>query len=161
MKRAIFLISLFTLISCTCLPQIPPQYLYADGDCQAELPNYLQAVSVLDNCGNATLTQEPLPGTILDASNPYIQVKIVATDISGNTDIERFDVLLMDTIPPEIIIIDSTLFNNTTVFYHKNEIDLLIESVKKYRDYLGVNDIIADPFIWKTLKIYYNEMQGL
>lgn len=110
MKRLFFPLMLL-LVSCTCLPQIPPQYLYADENCEATLPNYLPAVDVLDNCGNATLTQEPLPGTILNADNPYVQVKITATDISGNTDVERFDVMLMDTIPPEIII-DTALLNS-------------------------------------------------
>ena len=110
MKKFIFPLMLI-LVSCTCLPQIPPQYLYADENCEAFLPNYLPAVSVLDNCEGAVLTQEPLSGTVLDAANPYVQVKITATDISGNTDIERFDVLLVDTIPPEIII-DTALLNS-------------------------------------------------
>lgn len=112
MKRVIFLTSLLTLIGCTCLPQIPIQTIYADENCQAELPNYLPAVSVLDNCENATLTQEPLPGTILDAGNPYIKIIIKAKDISGNEDTESFDVVLMDTIPPEIII-DTSLLSYT------------------------------------------------
>lgn len=102
MKRIIFLISLLTLIGCKCLlPQIPPQYLQANNSCEAYLPNYLQYISVLDNCDNAILTQEPLPGTILSVANPYYKVKITATNIAGS-DIEQFDVFLVDVIP-EII----------------------------------------------------------
>lgn len=154
MKRLIFLTCVLTLIGCTCLPQIPSQYLYADKNCEAFLPNYLPAVSVLDNCEGAVLTQEPLSGTILDAANPYVQVKITATDLSGNMDIERFDVFLWDTIAPQII---WNSIPGDTIAYRRNDIDLLIDSVEKYRAYLGIVD--TNTITWKTLKIHYPPKQ--
>lgn len=147
MKKLIFLTCLLTFIGCTCLPQIPPQYLYADENCEAYLPNYLPAVSVLDNCEGAFLTQEPLPGTLLDAANPYVQVKITATDISGNTDIERFDVLLFDTIPPQIIW--DSIPGDTIPIARVNDIDILIDSYETYRTHLG------DTAIRKSFTVYY------
>lgn len=146
MKKLLLFITIITLISCTCLPQIPPQYLYADENCQAELPNYLEAVSVLDNCGNATLTQEPLPGTILSANNPYFRITITATDLSGNTDVEKFDVFLWDTIPP-VIIWDS--IPGDTLVYRRNDIDLLIDSYVAARKAKG--DTTSNSFrLWFT-----------
>ena len=97
------------LVSCNCLPQIPIQTIYADENCEAILPNYLPDITVLDNCEGVILTQIPLPGYILNAANPYTEVIITAKDISGNLDVERFDVVLIDTIPPEIIM-DSSMF---------------------------------------------------
>ena len=111
MKKTILLIGFFILIGCTCLPQIPTQTVYADENCEAVLPNYLQYFDIKDNCRGAVLTQDPLPGFKLTADNPYKQVTILATDISGNTDKETFDVILLDTIPPEIII-DTALLNS-------------------------------------------------
>ena len=146
MKRLIFLTCLLTLIGCNCLPQIPPQYLPVDNNCEAFLPNYLEAVSVLDNCGGAVLTQEPLSGTILDANNPYYRVTITATDLSGNTDQEKFDVFLWDTIPPQII---WDFIPGDTIAYHKNDLDQLIESYEAYRTHLG------DTAIRKSFTVYY------
>lgn len=112
MKKLFSFSVLVLLVSCTCIPQIPPQTIYADQKCEGTLPNYLEFFNVRDNCPGATLTQDPLPGVILDASNPWIIVTIEAKDISGNTDRERFDVVLLDTIPPELII-DSALLSYT------------------------------------------------
>lgn len=152
MRKILLFITLAGLFSCTCLPQIPPQYLLADENCEAYLPNYLQAVSVLDNCEGATLTQEPLSGTVLDAENPYVRITITATDLSGNTDTEKFDVFLWDTIAPQII---WDYIPGDTLTYHRNDIDLLIESVEKYRTYLDISDTIVDSLIWKTLIVHY------
>jgi len=144
--KKLFIPLLFLLVSCNCLPQIPPQYLPADNNCEAFLPNYLEAVSVLDNCGGAVLTQEPLSGTILDANNPYYRVTITATDLSGNTDQEKFDVFLWDTIPPQII---WDFIPGDTIAYHKNDLDQLIESYEAYRTHLG------DTAIRKSFTVYY------
>jgi len=101
-----------TLISCNCLPQIPIQTLYADENCQATLPNYLIYFDVFDNCGGAIPTQNPPAGYILDAGSPYVEVTIEAVDISGNINTRRFDVVLLDTMPPEIRV-DSSFFTLT------------------------------------------------
>jgi len=144
--KKLFIPLLFLLVSCNCLPQIPPQYLPANDDCEAFLPNYLEAVSVLDNCGGAVLTQEPLSGTILDANNPYCRVTITATDLSGNTDQEKFDVFLWDTIPPQII---WDFIPGDTIVQRRNDIDMLIDSYETYREHLG------DTAIRKSFTVYY------
>ena len=151
MKKIILFFGIATLISCTCLPQIPPQYLWANTSCEAYLPNYMVYITVINNCGDATLAQNPVPGTILDITNPAVEVILTATNSFGNTDIERFDVFLWDA--PEIIW-DSIPGDTILVAERRNDIDLLIESVAEYRDYLGY-DTIVDTLTWKTLTIHY------
>lgn len=151
MKKLTFLLCLFALVSCTCLPQIPPQYIQADQNCEGVLPNYLEFVTVEDNCQGAIPTQDPLPGTILDAANPWLTVTIEAKDMSGNLDRRRFDVMLTDNIPPELII-DSLGFTDT-IAYYRNDIDDLIESHREYRAYLG--DTLRMDSTWKSLKLWF------
>jgi len=119
-----------------------------DNNCEAFLPNYLEAVSVLDNCGGAVLTQEPLPGTILDANNPYYRVTITATDLSGNTDQEKFDVFLWDTIPPQII---WDFIPGDTIAHRRNDIDLLIDSYVATR--LSKGDTLTPG--WHDFKMWF------
>lgn len=161
MKKITFLLCLLTLIGCRCLPQIPPQYLPANNSCEAYLPNYLEYVSVINACGDATPIQEPVPGTILSITLPHVEVTITATNSFGNTDIERFDVYLWAA--PQIIW-DSIPGDTIPAMAKENDIDLLIESVEQYRAHLGINDYdsiatiaatIADSITWKTLKIHY------
>ena len=82
--------------------------------------------------------------------------------MSGNLDMRRFDVMLTDNVPPKLII-DSLGFTDT-IAYRENDIDLLIESVEKYRAHLGINDYdsiaaiaatIADSITWKSLKLWF------
>jgi hypothetical protein len=61
----------------------------------------------LDNCDIVYLEQDPAPGTVFNYSG-VISVTITASDISGNVTSADFDVFMIDTIPPEIII-DSTV----------------------------------------------------
>jgi len=146
--KKLFIPLLFLLVSCKCLlPQIPPQYLPADNNCEAFLPNYLEFVSVWDNCGNAAKTQEPIPGTILDANNPYYKVTITATDIFGNIDQSKIDVYLWDNIPPQIIW--DSIPSDTIPIARVNDIDKLIESYETYRTHLG------DTAIQKSFTVYY------
>lgn len=157
MKKLILFLGIATLISCTCLPQPSTQYLPANASCEAYLPNYLVYITAINNCGDATLAQNPVPGTILDAANPEVGVTLTATNAFGNTDIEQFDVFLWDA--PEIIW-DSIPSDTIPMAERRNEIDLLIESIEQYRAYLGINDYdnittIADSITWKTLKIHY------
>ena len=152
MKKLIIFLIVGTLLSCTCLPQIPTQYLRANASCEAYLPNYLVYITVINNCGDATLAQNPVPGTILDAANSEMEVTLTATNAFGNTDIEKFDVFLWDA--PEIIW-DSIPGDTIPVTERKNEIDLLIESIAEYRDYLGINDTIVDTLAWRKLTIHY------
>jgi len=154
MKRIIFLLGLLALISCTCLPQIPPQYLQANARCEAYLPDYTEYVHVRTNCTEASLVQEPPPETVLDITNPMVEVTLTATNLFGNTDIEKFDVFLWD--PPQIIW-DSIPGDTIPIVERRNDIDLLIESVEKYQEYLGIVD--TNIVTWKTLKIHYPPKQ--
>ena len=104
MKKLLGFLIVAAVVGCKCIyPQPPTQYLNADENCQAVLPNYLDYVSVRENCANYTLTQIPPAGTILNAINPWVTVVITVTDISGLKDVDEFNVILNDKIPPEII----------------------------------------------------------
>ena len=97
-----FILSLFVLtffVSCTCLPQISTQTIYANENCMGLLPDYTSIVTVSDNC-SATLRQVPSAGYVLDIGNPSIDVTLTASDPSGNETITTFSVILLDTIPP-------------------------------------------------------------
>ena len=118
MKKLLFLL-LIALSGCKCLlSQIPPQYLYAGADCTAELPNYVEKVTVTDNCALATVVQTPAPGYLLDAVNQIVNVTIRATDVFNNSSEVTFTVTLLDTIPP-VITADLTVINaDDTVTYN-------------------------------------------
>lgn len=109
MKKIIPLLTVLLLSSCvTCnitLGQIPPQYVYCGDDCQGVLPDYRSKVIATDNCGTVTLTQTPEAGYILGYPGLSVRVTIRATDNSKNYKQVKFDVMLLDTIPP---VIDST-----------------------------------------------------
>lgn len=150
MKKLIGFLIVAVLVGCNCWTQIPSQYLPANLSCEAYLPNYLEYVSVINNCGMATLTQEPPSGTILDIVNLHIEVTLTATNVFGNTDVEKFDVYLWDA--PEIIW-DSIPGDTIPAVARRNDIDLLIESVEEYRAYLGIVD--TNTVVWKTIPIYY------
>ena len=100
MKKLLFLL-LIPLFGCTCvLSQIPPQVIYVDENCQGAIPDYTLIVIASDNCGDVVLTQDPLPGTIMDINNPIENVLITATDLQGNYSQLSVVVTLVDTIPP-------------------------------------------------------------
>lgn len=145
MKKIILFLGIATLLGCSCWPQIPPQYIQADENCEGVLPNYLEFVTVEDNCQGVIPTQDPLPGTILDAANPWLTVTLEAKDISGNLDQRKFDVILTDNTLPKLII-DPSGFTDTIAY---NDIDKLIESHRKYRAYLG------DTIQAKFLKLWF------
>lgn len=110
MRKLIIFLIVAVIVGCDCLSQIPTQTIYADENCEAVLPNYLQYITVKDNCEGVLLTQIPLPGEMLSAGNPWVTVVITATDISGLRDVEEFTVTMIDTIPPEIIVDSVLLF---------------------------------------------------
>ncbi len=113
MKKTIYLLTIL-LFGCKCLtPQnLPIQIIDAGPDCTAPLPDYKGFFTARDNCGFVTLIQDPAPGLILTPGNPYVQITIIATDFSSNTDKVVFDVLLQDTIPPAIEI-DTSFYTIT------------------------------------------------
>ena len=101
MKKLLILLVAVAFTSCKCvLSQIPPQVIYADADCQAQLPNYLEQVVASDNCELFAVTQTPEPGYVLDAQNQIVNVTIRAEDVFHNSTEVTFSVTLLDTIPP-------------------------------------------------------------
>lgn len=109
MKKYLFILLSVTLSGCGCvLSQIPPQYLYINQNCEAVLPDYLTRVTATDNCTLAHLIQIPQAGTVLTSAMIVNEVTIRATDNTGNFSLVKFNVILIDTIPPEITV-DSTL----------------------------------------------------
>lgn len=100
MKKFIQFSLLAIFYGCTCLAQIPTQYVYVDENCNAIIPDYSEMVVVQDNCNTPTLYQTPLPGTTISET---VQVEMRAVDIYGNQSSVNFDVVLLDTIPPNIM----------------------------------------------------------
>ncbi|NMM48730.1 HYR domain-containing protein [Marinigracilibium pacificum] len=68
-----------------------------------DLPNFTQLLTATDNCDqNPSVTQSPAPGTPLEAG---MEVRITATDASGNATICKFNINIQnipDTEPPVI-----------------------------------------------------------
>jgi len=150
MKKLIIFLVIAGCYACSCWPQIPTQYIQADQNCEGVLPNYLEFVTVKDNCQDITPTQDPLPGTILDAVNPWITVTLEARDAFNNIDQKKFNVILTDSISPELII-DSLGFTDT-IAYRRNDIDLMFDSADMYRAYLGAdkqNEILVRRLLMK------------
>lgn len=122
MKKFFVLLSVVLLLSsCSCLlSQIPPQYIYVGVDCEAALPDYTTKVIATDNCLVKSLTQTPIVGTILNATNPTVTVVIRATDSFNNFSEVSFDVTALDTVPP-VITYDTLAFqtslNQANEFY--------------------------------------------
>jgi len=102
MKRLVILCTLALAMSCVCLPQLPDQTVYVDSTCSVELPDYTLLVKAQDNCDVVYLVQDPEPGTVFNYSG-VIGVTITATDISGNVTSGAFEVFMIDTIAPRII----------------------------------------------------------
>jgi len=99
-RKTIQFLIIAILTGCTCLGQIPPQTIYVDQNCEAQLPDYTLIATVSDNCEGATISQDPPPGTVLDFANPALNVTVTAEDAFGNQDQVTFEVLALDTIPP-------------------------------------------------------------
>jgi hypothetical protein len=154
MKRVIIFLIVAGFYACNCLPQVPTQYLPADANCEAVLPNYLLYVSVFDNCQGGTLTQHPLPGIKLTEGTPWVTVTITAKDLGGRTDTEQFIAVLDDGIAPEIIwdsIPSDTI--PLPIADNVNELDETWDSYVTYRAHLG--DTIMQDSTWKPMKVWY------
>ncbi len=71
-----------------------------DANCQLTLPNYVGLAAASDNCdANVTITQLPLPGTVITTSQT---VTLTAEDDYGNKRTCDFFVTLIDDTPPQI-----------------------------------------------------------
>jgi len=102
MKKLILLLFVTAFMSsCVCtLSQIPPQYIYANADCQALLPDFKGKVTATDNCAIKVIEQTPAPGYVLSATNQVVNVLLKATDVFNNSSQVTFSVTLLDTIAP-------------------------------------------------------------
>lgn len=107
MKKLIFLLIAVLAAGCgtktSCLlAQFPPQIVYAGAGCTAPLPNYVPRATVVGGCTGFLVTQTPVPGTMLTATNKVVQVTLKATGTNNKTSQVSFTVTLADTITPRI-----------------------------------------------------------
>lgn len=108
MKKLLFLLSVIIFSSCSCMiGQVPSQSLWVDETCGAALPDYRPLLTWSDNCGIDTVTQDPTPGSWL--TERYNTVLIRAIDNFENYSDVMFQVELLDTTPPELVGVDSSL----------------------------------------------------
>lgn len=145
--KRLFIFGLFlSLLSCTCLPQIPTQHLYVDSACTVTLPDYMTIFRVYDNCTDVQVVQYPEPGTILISPDPF-SVDLVARDKYGNNTGVTFNIEIIDTIGPYFEYIGDTLH----VYHHQvdHSLDSLIQSYVSYRQHLG------DTAIQRSFKVYF------
>lgn len=107
MKKLLFLLTAILLAGCSpklscLLAQFPPQIVYAGAGCTAPLPNYVPRATVVGGCTGFLVTQTPVPGTMLTATNKTITVVLKATGTNNKTSQISFTVSLADTITPRI-----------------------------------------------------------
>ena len=108
---------------------------------------------MINSCGDASLIQEPVPGTILSVTNSAVEVTLTAINSFGNTDEEKFDVFL--TALPEIIwdSIPSDTIPLSPVVDNVNELDAVWHSYVVLREHYG--DTIAQDSTWRSLTTWY------
>ena len=87
----------------------PTSAVAADAGCTVIIPDYLDSISVADNCGPlspaggaVTLTQSPLPGATFPGPDATQDVTLTARDPSGNTTVCTITVIPADTTRPTI-----------------------------------------------------------
>ncbi|MFK7933655.1 MAG: HYR domain-containing protein [Saprospiraceae bacterium] len=81
------------------------QTINVDDACPVPLPDYRSATMITDNCvdlADLTVTQSPLPGTILSGDGTTQTVTITAADGNGNSRSCEFFVVLKDIAEPSI-----------------------------------------------------------
>ncbi len=139
MKKIIgFIAVLLVASSCTCmLAQIPPQYIQVGTNCEAVLPDYTtpEFIKVEDNCQIKSVTQDPVAGTILNATNPQVTVTITATDVFDNFTQVSFPVKAVDAIAPTIIPQGSLVADNWEVINNMYDVaDKLLAEQEAFFD---------------------------
>ena len=82
------------------------QIVSYDNGCQFNLQDYTGMAVATDNCSGLSITQSPLPGTVLNASS---SVTLTVTDGSGNTNSCSFTVTPNDTTIPNAVCQDITV----------------------------------------------------
>ncbi len=95
------------------LTKLPNDTLYINDSCWIFMPNYLDSANVADNCGALFLqTQSPSSGFKKSTSSLYnhgstVQVILTLLDNSFHETKDTINVLILDTIPPDITYLDS------------------------------------------------------
>jgi len=121
MKKLIVLLVIAMLMTSCCKGQLismlPDQIYYADDSCTYYLPDYSSAIVPTDNCDVTYFYQFPASGALLLVGD-VTEVSVVAGDASGNEHTIRFNVMLVDTIPPSFMV-DTLLFNSLA--HYQNE----------------------------------------
>jgi len=112
MRRLVVFLSIAVFMGCTCIGQLQTQYLYVDESCKAQLPDYLQIVSMDDNCSEVSLAQDPPAHAYISV---HTDVTITATDQAGNINASTFQVMLLDTIPPVLWFTDTVAYNTDQI----------------------------------------------
>lgn len=82
-----------------------PKTEYVNASCQSILGNYINDISVSDNCTSSpsiSVAQNPPPGSTITGNGIHL-VTISANDNIGNMSQCTFNVTLIDTIPPSLI----------------------------------------------------------
>lgn len=102
MKKVFIFLAVAVIMGCKCIGQLPTQVLDVGEFCEVPLPDYRDSVTVSDNCMVKSILQTPEPGTILDATNPIVNVIIAAMDNNNNMSTINFDVIMYDDTPPII-----------------------------------------------------------
>ncbi|WP_167619842.1 PKD domain-containing protein [Maribellus sediminis] len=84
------------------------QMVYSDENCLGKLDDFTSLITVSDLCDpNPVVTQSPTPGTLFSDS---IDVTIFASDAAGNIDSCKFTVITIDTVNPQSVCQDLSVF---------------------------------------------------
>lgn len=142
MKKLIFLFIAVLFAGCSpklscLLAQFPPKIVYAGAGCTATLPNYIPQATVVGGCTGFLVTQTPVPGTMLTATNKVVNVILKATGANGKISQISFTVTLADTITPKFtgltaIEIQDTLLKKSKALY--DVADNMTEELYKLAD---------------------------
>lgn len=81
----------------------PGDSLLTNSNCAGNIPNYTGNATVIDNCSaQISLTQNPVPGTVVTGSGAITTVVLTAVDSTGNMDTCHVMVTLIDNVAPVI-----------------------------------------------------------
>lgn len=134
MKTLLFILTIFLTSCSTCeivLSQnMHDQILYFDQNCMAVLPDYRTKINVTGGCGGITVSQMPVPGTII-TQNTSVTIKALSTNLKFDEDV--FNVALVDTITPKISVlitsVDELMQKSRTLYDAADRMVGLIDSV--------------------------------
>jgi len=106
----IFMLALSGCCYAQLMNMLPDQIYYANDSCEYYLPDYTSVVEAVDNCEVEYFYQYPESGTVLTVGT-VTEVRMVAGDASGNERTLRFNVVVVDTLPP-VFNVDTVLLNS-------------------------------------------------